>query len=114
PARAVDPTYQGSIDAVVDEHLANLGITLGADERLVLRNLCLHVRRYHGVDAAQARVITMSLAQLRATNPSMYDSMRKKQNQRCFWCGVRFDAVGVAEELDHITPKLLGNDIFDG
>lgn len=114
PARAVDPSYHGSIDAAVDEHLTNLGITLGAEERLVLRNLCLHVRRYHGVDAAQARNLTMSLPQLRTTNPGMYDAMRKEQNNRCFWCGVRFDAVGVAEELDHITPKVLGDDMFDG
>ncbi len=114
PQRAVDHLYQGSIDVAIDDHLRNLTITLSADERLVLRNVCLHIRKYHGLNARGVSNKTMSLATLRGSYAAIYGAIRTKQNERCCWCGVMFGSPGVVESLEHLSPKAIGNDPGDG
>jgi len=114
PHRAVDPRYAGSIDVAVEEHLASLAIDLSPAERIVLRNICLHIRKYHGLDKRAARRITMSLGAVRLARGSTYQAIRAKQNGRCCWCGALFQAPGVVESLEHLSPKLIGDDLADG
>src|SRR5262249_55157206 len=86
PSRAVEPEYYGSIDAAIEEHLLVLGITVRDEEMVVLRNVCLHIRKYHGMDSRAARNATMSLAEIRG-QPALYRRMLSLQNGRCLWCG---------------------------
>jgi hypothetical protein len=113
PAKAVHPSYRGSIDNAIDEHLAVLGLDLPPRERGVLRNLCISVRKYHGLDSVQARNRTMSLGQLRALG-GQYRKLLAEQKGRCIWCGVELGLQGVKQTLEHVAPKHIGNDQPDG
>jgi hypothetical protein len=114
PNRAVDPLYAGSIDVAVEEHLANLAITLSDEERLVLRNVCFHIRKYHGLDRRKASKITTTLAELRGMHSATYKAIRTKQKDRCCWCGVLFGSTAVVESIEHMSPKVIGDDPPDG
>jgi HNH endonuclease len=113
PARAVDRQYHGSLDDALDEHLAVLGITLTLDERVVLRSLCINVRKYLGLSASRARAISMTVATLRGQS-RLYSQVLSRQGGRCHWCGVNLELSSVLQTLDHVAPKHLGNDLPDG
>jgi hypothetical protein len=113
PARAVDPNYHGSIDAAIQEHLDVIKIQLSSEQKTVLRDICLSIRKYQGLDHRAARNLTKSLAELRGL-PTIYNALLIRQAGRCIWCGVPFDDPNVLETLDHVTPKHLGNDPSDG
>ncbi len=113
PAGALDPSFQGSIDMAVDEHLGALGIKVSDEGRQVLRDTCINARRLYGLTAGQARNQAHSIAQLRGDR-QLYQSIFSRQQGRCIWCGVPLDSPAVVLTLDHVTPKHLGDDHVDG
>lgn len=113
PVRAIDPNYSGSIDAAIDDHLRELDLSLEPKEKVVIRNLCINMRRLHGLNAEQARARSMTIAQLRG-NHTLYNTVFKRQNGRCLWCGVDLTSGQVRQSLEHITPKHIGDDPADG
>jgi hypothetical protein len=112
PARALHPSYGGSYDAAIEEHLAALGLKLDAKCIAQLRNLIINLRRLQGLDARSARNLSASLPTVKAT--THYARIRKAQGNRCCWCGVDLDSPGVGESLEHLVPKHLGDDPADG
>lgn len=113
PAQAVDPSYSGSLDKAIEAHLNSLGLNLGKTERTVLRDICINVRKLHGLNKRQARAQMMGIASLRG-DQTLYQQIRNRQNGRCIWCGVELSSTNVRETLEHVTPKHLGNDPSDG
>jgi len=113
PAKAIDPSYVGSTDRAITEHLAAIGLDLGSAQIKVLRDLCLNARRMHGLDARQAKNISATIAHLKGM-PGQYETLNARQNGRCRWCGVELRGKNTAETLDHVVPKHLGNDLADG
>jgi hypothetical protein len=113
PAEALDPKFPGSIDRAVDDHLTELGIKVSDEGRRVLRDTCINVRRLYGLNASEARNRTMSIAQLRG-NRKLYQAIFTRQQGRCIWCGVPLSSPSVAQTLDHVVPKHLGDDHVDG
>jgi hypothetical protein len=113
PANAFDGNFSGSIDSAVSDHLATLGVNLSVDERQVLRNICINIRRLRHLNSKAARQATMSLGDLRA-NPKMYAKILTSQNNRCIWCGVELLTPTIKMTLEHMAPKLIGDDPSDG
>lgn len=114
PSRGIDPNYHGSIDAAISEHVAAIGVELNENQLTVLRHVCVNVRKYQGLDSTSARSLSWSIGQLKLSSPDQYKSIHSRQGGRCRWCGVLLDAHGVVESLDHVAPKILGDDLFDG
>lgn len=113
PAKALDPSYQGSIDASIEEHLTQLSIELTADEKLVIRDVCINLRKLQGLSSQEARNKTYGIAQLKAERLE-YQRIVTRQNGRCIWCGVHFQDAKVEPTLEHMAPKHLGDDLPDG
>lgn len=113
PQKAVDLRYNGSVDTAIHEHLAELGIGLESHHVDVLRNICLNMRKLKGMTAGEAREKTASLRELRADR-SNYRRILDRQNGRCVWCGVHLDDAFVKQSLEHVTPKHIGDDHYDG
>lgn len=113
PAQAVDPSYQGSIDKAIDTHIKLLGLTLQHEELIVIRDICINVRRMQGLNRDTARRMSATIATLRGDR-KLYLEVLNRQNKRCVWCGVELDAPGVKQTLEHVTPKHLGDDPVDG
>ncbi|WNG27697.1 hypothetical protein F0U62_29450 [Cystobacter fuscus] len=113
PAKALDPNYQGSIDASIDEHLAQLKINLSQEERRVVRDVCINLRKLQGLSSQEARNRTYGISQLKAERLE-YERIVNRQNGRCIWCGVHFQNSNVEPTLEHMAPKHLGDDLPDG
>lgn len=113
PAKAFDEAYSGSIDAAVDEHLANLGVQVSATGRARIRNMCINMQKLRGMSSREARSRTYTLALVKGAG-SLYSDIRRRQRGRCLWCGVRLDEPYVRETLEHVVPKHLGDDMPDG
>lgn len=113
PAQGVDPAYNGNIDKAINEHLMHLGLDLGAEERRVIRDICINVRKLHGLNSRAARNITMTIAELRGDSV-FYKQILNRQQGRCIWCGVELASPNVKETLEHVAPKHLGDDPADG
>lgn len=113
PAKALDAAYQGSIDAAIDEHLFALGLVLSADEKRVIRDVCINLRKFSGLTARAARNSTFGLAQVKAQS-STYHAIRARQCDRCVWCGAGLNRTDIKETLEHVSPKHIGDDFSDG
>jgi hypothetical protein len=113
PAKAIDPDYDGSYDAAIEEHLKELDLMVDEPGKLVIRNLCINIKKLQGLDRRGARNAVASLAQIRA-NPPIYRKLIERQNGRCLWCGILLNRGDVSQTLEHIVPKHLGNDPSDG
>jgi hypothetical protein len=113
PADALDPSFPGSIDRAVEEHLAALRINVSVEGRLALRDACINARRLYGLNKREARNQTASIAQLRG-DTRLYNLIDSRQGGRCLWCGVLLNSPSVIMTLDHVTPKHLGDDNPDG
>jgi hypothetical protein len=112
PAKAFDPLYTGSLDLAIDEHLAQLSLSLGPHEKRAIRDICINVRRLTGMNSRAVRAGAMSLAGLRAM-PGTYSRILAGQNDRCLWCGVDLHSVDVQQTLEHVAPYYLGDDMPD-
>jgi hypothetical protein len=113
PAQAFDPTYTGSIDKAIQDHLNQIGINISDEERRVIRDICINVNRLRGLSKSAARRRTAGLAELRG-DPRLYNAILKRQNGRCLWCGVDLSSSDVEQSLEHVAPKHLGDDPPDG
>lgn len=113
PKEAFDPNYTGSYDDAISNHLSSLGLSLGANEIRVLRDVIINASALRGLNSTQARNQVSTMADLRG-RPSLYREVMQRQNGRCIWCGVLFGTLGVHESLEHVSPKHLGGDAGDG
>jgi hypothetical protein len=113
PAKALTPTFQGSYDLAISEHLGNLGISGSADAISVLRNVVINIRKLQGLSKDGARSMSASLATLRA-DTALYSTVYQRQGGRCVWCGIALSDKAVTVTLEHITPKHLGDDPPNG
>ncbi len=113
PAAALDPSFPGSIDLAVEEHLAALRINVSDEGRLALRDACINARRLYGINKREARNQTASIAQLLGDR-KLYNLIHSRQRGRCIWCGVLLGPPSIIMTLDHVTPKHLGDDNPDG
>src|SRR5438093_795133 len=64
PARAIDPSYRGSLDKVITEHAEALGIRLSEAHVKCLRDVCININRLRGLNRRQARVMSKSIGDL--------------------------------------------------
>src|SRR5215813_5481820 len=78
PAQGVDPAYNGNIDKAINEHLTHLGLDLGEEERRVLRDICINVRKLHGLNSRTARRRTVTIAELRGDRV-LYQQIMNRQ-----------------------------------
>lgn len=114
PEKALDLTYQGSIDIAIEDHLANLGLqAIPSNEKRVLRDVCINLRKLQGLTSAAARSKTYSIGELKA-DIKEYQRLLARQHGRCIWCGVNFQTDQVDPTLEHMAPKHLGDDLPDG
>jgi len=113
PAQAFDPTYAGSIDKAIQDHLNYLGLTVTTEERTVIRDLCININKVKSLNKAAARRTSRSLADLKG-NPRLYNSLLNSQKRRCIWCGVDILSPKVRMSLEHVAPMHLGDDPLDG
>lgn len=113
PEKALAPHYQGSIDLAIEEHLAALNFSMPEQEKRVIRDVCINIRKLQGLTSQDARSRTYTIAQLKA-DPREYSRIVARQNGRCIWCGVNFQAASVDPTLEHMAPKHLGDDLPDG
>src|SRR5262245_30834072 len=72
PGLAVDPTYTGSIDMALNDHLNNLGINVDDDGKKVLRDICINVRKLQMMNSSTARRRTSSIAEIKG-DVTLYD-----------------------------------------
>jgi HNH endonuclease len=113
PAKALESTFSGSYDAAIAEHLDALSIALTSDERVVIRSMIINLRALQGLSSDAARARSASLGSVRS-QPDLERRLRNRQRGRCLWCGVLLADQHIKMNLDHITPKHLGDDPDDG
>ena len=113
PCRVFDRSYTGTYDAAIEEHLAALGVSVSAERRETLRNLCINLKRVEGLTSTEARRKSQGIADIKANQP-LYRRLSARQSDRCLWCGVVLLSGTVCETLDHVVPKHLGDDLPDG
>jgi hypothetical protein len=112
PAKAFDPLYTGTLDAAIDEHLAQLSLPLGPREKRTILNVCINVRSLRGLNSRATRAGAMTVAGLRGM-PGTYAQILARQNDRCIWCGVDLHSTDVQQTLEHVAPYYLGDDMPD-
>jgi hypothetical protein len=113
PSKAVDPSYKGSYEAAIKEHIDVLGISLNPAEIVVIRDLVINIRKLSGMTSAQARRASAGLGTVKSDD-AMYRHILKRQNSRCMWCGAELGLANIRESLEHIVPKHIGDDPVDG
>ncbi len=111
PAKAFDHNFNGSIDAAIDEHVANLGISLSSDQKARIRDICINVMAYKGLSAKEARDRTKGISYVRS-RPLLLKRLSDRQNGRCLWCGVGLDNPHIELSLEHVAPKHIGGDHY--
>lgn len=114
PKRCVDPSYMGSLEEPIREHLSNLSIALPDDAIRTLITICQNSRKLQHFSKQEARNQSVKLGQIKKSQPHLYAEMRGRQNSRCVWCGVPIAETGVIESLEHMVPKHIGDDLPDG
>lgn len=110
PIKALDPASGESYEALVDEHLGNLGISVPHDQKRNLIDLLININKLKGMTSGQARAQTARLGNLKL-DLALYEKVLNRQGYRCVWCGVKLDNPAVVESLEHMLPKHLGDDL---
>ena len=113
PHEALEGSFTGSFDTAINKHLVQLGLTLTEEQKVKIRTIIVNLRALSGLDSKAARRKSSGIAELKAQH-DLYEKISNRQKKRCYFCGFKFDSMGVGETLDHIAPKHLGDDPSDG
>ncbi|MCM5571084.1 hypothetical protein M6I34_11260 [Burkholderiaceae bacterium FT117] len=109
PEKALHAPANVSYDALIDEHLGELGIQISSESKAELRNLIINIAKLRGLTATAARAQVAKIGTLKSDYP-LYTKVMGRQGGRCIWCGALFSDPNVEESLEHMLPKHIGDD----